>query len=57
MEDSEWDLEMLYSWAKKDGKQVTELQEDTYAARIRVLVIDYKKSNSDARRRAYLEII
>ena len=57
MEEVEWDVELLYKWAIMDNKTVSEQQEDEYLARVRVLVIDQKKSNSEARRTAYKEII
>jgi hypothetical protein len=57
MEEAEWDVELLYSWAKEHNKPVSEQQEDDYMARVRVLVIDQKKSNSEARRMAFEEII
>jgi hypothetical protein len=57
MEEAEWDVELLYKWAKMDTKPVSEQQEDDYMARVRVLVIDQHKSNSEARRTAYKEII
>jgi hypothetical protein len=57
MEEAEWDIEALYKWAKQHNKPVSEQQEDDYLARVRVLVIDQKKSNSEARRMAFEEII
>ena len=57
MEEVEWDLELLYLWATVDKKPISEKQEDEFLARVRVLVIDQKKSNSEARRTAYKEII
>jgi hypothetical protein len=57
MEEVEWDVELLYKWAKMNNKSVSEQQEDEYMARVRVLVIDQKKSNMEARRMAFEEII
>ena len=57
MEEVEWDVELLYKWATVDKKPISEKQEDEFLARVRVLVIDQKKSNSEARRTAYKEII
>ena len=57
MEEVEWDVELLYKWATVDKKPISEKQEDEFLARVRVLVIDQKKSNSEARRMAYEEII
>lgn len=57
MEEVKWDLELLYKWANMNNKTVSEKQEDEYMARVRVLVIDQKKSNMEARRTAYKEII
>ena len=57
MEEVEWDVELLYKWAKMNNKSVSEQQEDEYMARVRVLVIDQKKSNMEARRTAFKEII
>ena len=57
MEEVEWDVELLYLWATVDNKPISEKQEDEFLARVRVLVIDQKKSNSEARRTAYKEII
>ena len=57
MEEVEWDVELLYKWAKLHNKPISEQQEDSYMARVRVLVIDQHKSNSEARRMAYKEII
>lgn len=57
MEEVEWDVELLYLWATVDKKPISEKQEDEFLARVRVLVIDQKKSNSEARRTAYKEII
>ena len=57
MEEVEWDVELLYKWATVDKKPISEKQEDEFLAMVRVLVIDQKKSNSEARRMAYEEII
>ena len=57
MEEVEWDVELLYLWATVDKKPISEKQEDEFLARVRVLVIDQKKSNSEARRMAFEEII
>ena len=57
MEEVEWDVELLYLWAKLHNKPISEKQEDEFLARVRVLVIDQKKSNSEARRMAYEEIV
>ena len=57
MEEVEWDVELLYLWATVDKKPISEKQEDEFLARVRVLVIDQHKSNSEARRTAYKEII
>ncbi len=46
----------IFTW-KLLHKKVTLQQEDDYMARVRVLVIDQKKSNSEARRMAFEEII
>ena len=57
MEEVEWDVELLYKWAKLHNKPISEKQEDEFLARVRVLVIDQHKSNSEARRMAFEEII
>ena len=57
MEELEMDEEYLIARAKRNYMKVTMQQEDEYMARVRVLVIDQKKSNSEARRMAFEEII
>ena len=57
MEELEMDEEYLIARAKRNYMKVTMQQEDLYMARVRVLVIDQKKSNSEARRMAFEEII
>ncbi len=57
MEEVEVDEEYLIARAKRNYMKVTMQQEDLYMARVRVLVIDQKKSNSEARRMAFEEII
>jgi hypothetical protein len=57
MDEVEFDEEYLIAKAKLLHKKVTLQQEDDYMARVRVLVIDQKKSNSEARRMAFEEII
>ena len=57
MEEVEMDEEYLIARAKRNNLKVTIQQEDLYMARVRVLVIDQKKSNSEARRMAFEEII
>jgi len=57
MDELEMDEEYLIARAKRNYMKVTMQQEDEYMARVRVLVIDQKKSNSEARRMAFEEII
>ena len=57
MEEVEVDEEYLIARARLEHKKVSMHKEDLYMARVRVLVIDQKKSNSEARRMAYEEII
>ena len=57
MEEVEVDEEYLIARAKRQNLRVTMQKEDLYMARVRVLVIDQKKSNSEARRMAFEEII
>ena len=57
MDELEMDEEYLIARAKRNNLKVTIQQEDLYMARVRVLVIDQKKSNSEARRMAFEEII
>ena len=57
MDEVEWDVELLYTWSAMEKKPISEQQEEDYLARVRVLVVDQKKGNSEARRQAYQEII
>jgi hypothetical protein len=57
MDELEMDEAYLLARAKRNYMKVTMQQEDEYMARVRVLVIDQKKSNSEARRMAFEEII
>ena len=57
MKEVEVDEEYLIARAKRQNLRVTMQKEDLYMARVRVLVIDQKKSNSEARRMAFEEII
>lgn len=57
MEQHEVDDEYLRSRSRMEHLKVTMQQEDAYNARIRVLVIDLKKSNPAARRIAFDEIM
>lgn len=57
MDELEMDEEYLIARAKRNNMKVTMQQEDEFMARVRVLVIDQKKSNSEARRMAFEEII
>jgi hypothetical protein len=57
MDELEMDEEYLIAKAKRNNMKVTMRQEDEFMARVRVLVIDQKKSNSEARRMAFEEII
>ena len=57
MDDSEHDFEYLVSRSKRQNCKFSPEKEDEYMARVRVLVIDQKKSNSEARRMAFEEII
>lgn len=57
MDEVEWDVELLYQWSAMEKKPISEQQEEDYLARVRVLVVDQKKGNSEARRQAYQEII
>ena len=57
MDEVEYDEEYLIARARLEHKKVSMHKEDLYMARVRVLVIDQKKSNSEARRMAFEEII
>ena len=57
MEETEHDYEYLCAKSKREHRKFSPEKEDEYMARIRVLVIDQKKSNSEARRMAFKEII
>ena len=57
MENIDFDEEYLVSRARQERRSISATQEDAYNARIRVLVIDQKKSNCAARRIAFDEII
>ena len=57
MEEVEIDFEYLCARSKRQNCKFSPEKEDLYMARVRVLVIDQKKSNSEARRMAFEEII
>jgi len=57
MDELEMDEEYLIARAKRNNMKVTMQQEDEFMARVRVLVIDQKKSNSEARGMAVEEMI
>lgn len=57
MDEIERDLDYLYGKAYMIHKRPTEAQEDEFLARIRVLVVDQKMTDTAARSKAFNEVM